>query len=91
MKAGYYVWIDYKERKVRMSPEFEMVEEFDARHDQRPYPHQWGLEIFEFSTKEEAKEYQVKIATHLAGDPRTNTMARNTNLFEMRGPAVGDF
>ena len=91
MKAGYYVWIDKVERKVRISTEFEMVEEFDTRYDQRPYPHQWNVEIFEFPTYEEAKLFQVKVATRLAGDPGVNTMARNTNLFKMRGPIVGDF
>ncbi len=39
----------------------------------------------------EAHIYQQRIARQLAGDPRLNPMARNTNLFRPRGPAVGDF
>jgi hypothetical protein len=68
-----------------------MIEKFDARYDQRPYPHKWNIEIFEFQTKEEAKEAQVKISTLLAGNPKVNPIARNTSLFEVRGPIVGDF
>ena len=91
MKAGYYVWIDRSNRKVRISPEYEMVEKFDVRYDNRSYPHKWNLEIFEFQTKEEAREFGVKVATKLAGDPKVSTMARNTSLFEVRGPIAGDF
>lgn len=91
MKAGYYVWIDRENRKVCISQRYEMVEEFDARYNQRPYPHKWNLEIFEFQTKEEAKDFQVRLVKELAGDPTVNTMARNTSLFEPRGPCVGDF
>ena len=91
MKAGYYVWIDHKERKVRISPEYELVEQFDARHNDRPYPHKWNLEIFEFQEQAEARAFQQKIAKDLAGDPRTNTRARNTSLFGLKGPIVGDF
>ena len=39
----------------------------------------------------EAHIYQQRIARQLAGDTRVNPMARNTNLFKPRGPAVGDF
>ena len=91
MKAGYYVWIDYQERKVRISPEYELVEQFDARHNDRPYPHKWNLELFEVQEASEARDLQRRIARYLAGDPRTNTRARNTNLFGLRGPVVGDF
>ena len=39
----------------------------------------------------EAKGYRYAVAQKLAGDPKTATMARNTNLFEPRGPIAGDF
>ena len=91
MKAGFYVWVDYQERKVRRSNKYEMVEEFDARYNDRPYPHRWNLEIFEFQILEEAIAAQQAIAKALAGDPAVNTMARNTSLFKTRGPVVGDF
>ena len=91
MKAGYYVWIDQENRKVRRSMEYEMVEEFDTRYGDRPYPHKWNEELFEFQDGEKAKNFQVRLATELAGDPRFNMMARNTNLFKPRGPLVGDF
>jgi hypothetical protein len=65
MKAGFYVWIDYKFRKVRISKDYEMVEEFDARYNNQPYPHKWGVEIFEFQTFAEAKNAQIEIANTL--------------------------
>jgi hypothetical protein len=65
MKAGFYVWIDRQERKVRISTEYEMIEQFDARYNNRPYPHKWNVDLFEYQDFAEAKNAQVEIADGL--------------------------
>lgn len=48
MKAGWFLWIDKEKEKIRMSTEYQTIEEFDKKWGGRPYPHKWNVELFEF-------------------------------------------
>ena len=112
MKAGYNVGIDWKNRRVKVGTEYEMMEEFMDRV---------GIEnsqdIYTLQDVSDAVKLQQSVASYLrcggpgktlfevilnmqegipvpfpGGDnPSVSTMARNTSLFEPRGPAMGDF
>ncbi len=89
MKAGFFIWIDYEKRMIRRSKRYEMIEEFDARNGDRPYPHKWNEEIFETQSLQEAIKIQKRLVVNLttkAEKMRDKIKGAHTHLTERESP-----
>ena len=92
MKAGYCVGLDWENRKVVTSAEFLMMEEFMCLQSIKN-----PADVICFETKQEQiawKDCLVKGLLKLingSDNPLISTAARNTSLFAIHGPAIGEF
>lgn len=97
MKAGYFVFNDEENRKVIWDEEFLMMEEFFIKHNIPFEKKQWNVNCWLFYDRQEMLDFKNKLIKamlrkyHGSDDPRVVSAARNTSLFEPRGPVFGDY
>jgi hypothetical protein len=92
MKAGFSVGVNREKKRLVLGTTFQMMEEFMAEHNiNNPQ------DVMTFSDLNKAEQFHKMVTEllvrmfHGSTDPSIVSIARNTNLFEPRGMAVGDF
>jgi len=91
MQAGYWFGLDRSRDRIVFDSEFLMMEEFIQRHNVSSTDLVGPFEDKQYCKK--TWEAVVKCALkyiHGSTNPQLVAAARNTSLFEARGPALGD-
>ncbi|MEK6882780.1 MAG: hypothetical protein AABY22_24365 [Nanoarchaeota archaeon] len=97
MKYGYFIGLDRKQKRLEVNREPTTMEEFMHQHNINNSNDLLIINSPQGPNREYAFKHRDAIVNallqyfHGSSNPRVVSSARNTSLFEVRGPAVGDF
>lgn len=92
MHFGFFIGLDRKKQRLIISIDSEELEDFACRHKIEPKDIIGPFDNLDHASKvRKVIVNKLLEAFHGSSDPRVVGATRNTSLFEMRGPAMGDF